>query len=367
MTKITFYHINYLTFNSFELFLLYYNQEYFKGKVVISNNIIILSSFGMILVVAGCQNNTPEIDMLVLTGEYVGQTVPGDSVELFGNGIISTGGSERDASFSPDGKEFYYSYVAPTNAHSVIMTTKMVEGVWTSPEVASFSGIHSDLEPFISPDGNSLYFASKRPLDGIGDEKDWDIWVVERIVNDWSEPINIGSPINTDGDEFYPSVTTDRTIYWTGEYEGGFGTEDIYRSKYYAGEYMEPENLGASVNSEKFDFNAFISPNEDYLLFSSFRRADTFGGGDIYLSKRNDDGSWSQAKNLGEKINSAGLDYCPLITPDGKYLLFSSNRRADMSSSDKKRSYKEINDMYNSAQNGLGDIYWVSSDVLALP
>ena len=55
----------------------------------------------------------------VLTGEYIGQAVPGDSVELFAPGFISTGGSERDASFSPDGKEFYYSYVAPTSAHSV--------------------------------------------------------------------------------------------------------------------------------------------------------------------------------------------------------------------------------------------------------
>jgi len=318
------------------------------------------------VILSGC-NSMEEKNVRVRTGEYFGQAVPGDSVELFAPGFISTGGSERDASFSPDGKEFYYSYVAPTSAHSVIMVTKLINGIWTSPEVASFSGRQSDLEPFVSPDGKRLFFASKRPLGGVGDEKDWDIWFVDRTEEGWSDAQNIGAPINSEGDEFYPSVTSDGSIYWTGEYEGGFGLEDIYRSKLVDGNYAKRENVGASINSEKYDFNPFVSPDGDLLLFSSFRREDTFGGGDIYLSLKNEDGSWSESKNLGERINSAGLDYCPVISPDGKHLIFSSNRKTDMSSQDKNRNYEEMHKVYDGPQNGLGDLYWVSADILELP
>ena len=80
---------------------------------MLNKNIMVLSLFVMILDMAGCRNNSGNIDALALTGEWVGQTVPGDSVELFANGFISTGGNERDASFPPDGKSYIIHSLLP--------------------------------------------------------------------------------------------------------------------------------------------------------------------------------------------------------------------------------------------------------------
>lgn len=289
------------------------------------------------------------------TGPYFGQTPP-DSVQIFAPGFISDQFGERDAAFTPDGQEFYFSLW--TGSFAVILCSKQENGKWTKPEPAPFSSGHSDIEPFITPDGSRLYFASNRPING-GERKDYDIWCVERRDDQWGEPQRLDSTVNSPGNEFYPTLTTDGTLYFTAQRNGGFGGEDIYRSEYVNDHFQEPENLGTAINSARGEFNALIAPDESFIIFSSFGRADGLGGGDLYISF-NKDGTWLPAENMGRSFNSSQLDYCPAITPDGACFLFTSRR----STVTFEKDVDDLKRQLTTAGNGNDDIYWSTSDFI---
>ncbi|HRH51389.1 MAG TPA: hypothetical protein PLP23_21730 [Panacibacter sp.] len=277
--------------------------------------------------------------------------------ELFGPGIFSTGLNERDMAISPDGKEYYYTIIAPRNAYSVILVRKLINGKWSEAAVAPFSGVSPDLEPAFSPDGKKLFFVSSRPLTGEGPDKDFNIWYMERTSAGWSIPKQVGSNINTEGDEYYPSVTNDGTLYFTANYDNSTVKDEIFKSKLINGEYQKPENLGEPINSKGYEFNAYIDPEEKFLIYTCYGREDDMGHGDLYISYRKENGEWQQPKNLGAAINSAnGLDYCPYISPDKKYFYFTSERVKENKRL-KPRSYKEVINNINNAGNALGDIY----------
>ena len=113
---------------------------------------------------------------------------------------------------------------------SVILYSQKINGKWTTPEVASFSGLYSDLEPAFSPDGSKLYFVSNRPLQQQGEKKDYDTWYVKKEKGQWQNPINPGSPVNSEQDEFYPSVTKNGNIYFTRAADGR--EEDIFLCRF---------------------------------------------------------------------------------------------------------------------------------------
>jgi Tol biopolymer transport system component len=151
---------------------------------------------------------------------------------------------------------------------------------------------------------------------------------VEKTDKRWSEPINIGPPINSKVDEYYVSLTKDGTIYFASNRPGGLGSFDIYRSQLVDGHYTKTENLGAAINTKYLEHDPFIAPDESYLLFTSVDRPRGFGTGDLYISSRRKDGTWSEAKNLGKTFNTSGYDFCPIVSPDGKYFFFT--RRGDI-------------------------------------
>src|SRR6185312_9495078 len=127
--------------------------------------------------------------------------------------------------------------------------------------------------------------------------------------------------------------------------------EDIMVCKFIDGKYNEAVSLPDSINSTGDEFNAFVDPDENYIIFSGYKRKDGYGNGDLYISKKNDKGEWQQAKNLGETINSTSLDYCPYITPDKKYFFFTSNRHAIKIPFDKKQNIKSLETVLHSPLN----------------
>ena len=284
--------------------------------------------------------------------------------ELFAPGIISNQYSQRDAGFTPDMKEFYYSMSSP--GFSVILVSKNINGKWSTPETVSFSGNYSDLEPFVTSDGKRLYFASNRPLKGTGEPKDFDIWYVDRTGNGWGTPVNLGDVINSEKDEFYPSLTGDGTIYFTAQRPDSHGDEDIYRSKLVDGKYSTPEDLDDSVNTKGGEFNSFIARDESYLMFTSMGWETGKGHGDIWICFRKNDGTWTKAMNMGESVNSPSFEFCPSVTPDGKFLFFTSNRKVADPYSNKKISYQDLLDQLNKPANGWLDIYKVDAGVIDL-
>lgn len=282
---------------------------------------------------------------------------------LFGGDAISTSLNERDFALSPDGTELYFTVSLPKfTLQTIVFCQKKKDGNWSPPEVVSFSGRYSDLEPTFSADGNTLYFASNRPVSG-DKLKDFDIWKVTRAGQAWGEPVNLGPVINSASNEFYPSVAKNGNIYFTATYDKGVGLEDIYLSEWKDGTYLSPVVLDTTINSKGYEFNAYVSPNEDYIIFTSYGRKDDLGGGDLYMSTKSK-GKWMTAKHL-TGLNSPQLDYCPYVSPDGKILFFTSERhQLPNSNSKEKATYQSIKEMTNFILNGSGNIYWVDFDVV---
>jgi Tol biopolymer transport system component len=280
--------------------------------------------------------------------------------ELFGESIISTNLYERDMALSPDGKEIFYTLQSPLGILSTIMYMRKTEsGQWSLPVVAPFSGHYSDMEPTFRPDGKAIYFVSNRPLTG-DSAKDFDIWIVEKNRQGWAKPVNLGSPVNTSENEFYPSIAASGNLYFTANYPRGKGKEDIYLAKWEHDHWSEPVSLDTGVNSALYEFNAFVSPEEDYIIFSSFGRKDDHGRGDLYISFKSADGSWKPAKNLA-LINSEKLDYCPFVSFDKKIFFFTSEKNSLKSFyGPDPADLKTLKESYTGIMNGEGNIYWIS-------
>lgn len=306
-------------------------------------------------------NNNSNVKTLP-QGDYFSQEA--DTVaQMFAEGIVSQQYQELNAVFSPDGKEFYYTLADPyRNFYVIMMYKRNADGGWEGPEVAPFSGQYADADPYITSDNKQLYFISKRPKTPESDPaKDFDIWMVNRIDNGWSEAIRLDTAINTPFNEFYVSATDDGSIFYSGQYKGGFGYGDIYEAKKVDGAY-QITNLGEAVNSPTGEGDPYVSPDGNMLIFMGWGRADDLGGGDLYISFKKD-GQWQKAKNLGPKINSSSFEYCPMMSPDGKYFFWTSYRSNSLDNPERYTYDQYINRLENT-DNGLGNVYWIKAEVL---
>ncbi|WPR76875.1 hypothetical protein [Algoriphagus sp. NG3] len=265
----------------------------------------------------------------------------------------------RDFSISADGDEAFFTIQSPFQEISQIaFITKEEDNKWSAPQLMPFSDSYMYLEPFLSPDGKRLFFVSDRPVSDLGVvKKDFDIWYVERDKKEefWSEPINLGMPVNSANDEFYPSVSENNNLYFTMDSSDGLGKDDIYFSRWENGAYAAPELLGENINSPGFEFNAFISRKENFLLFTKYNETGGFGSGDLYISKKGESGVWERATNLGEPINTKFMEYCPFYDEDNQILYFTSKRNEITSKN--FVDFADLQDFISNSHNGLSKIY----------
>jgi len=328
-----------------------------------------LACLSMTFFACGAQENSDGFP--ILTGEYLGQTPPGDTAELFAPGIVSTGLYTRDVAMTPDGDEIYFGVLVAGLA--AIMETKLVDGHWTKPEVAPFSrnSDYLNLEPHISPDGEHLYFLSTRPPEGVElaeeEVRAWahqNIWAMDRVDGGWGEPYNPGPSINTDAAEYFPSVTRDGTMYFTRGEEGGQGSY-IYRSRLVDGQYTEAERLGPNVNSTTSQYNAFIAPDESYIIVCSSLHEDGLGGDDYFIVFRDEDDSWSTPINMGDRVNTPRRgEFSPYVSPDGKYFFFMAARTGPAEPLPALIDADYLQGLHAGPQNGDVNIYWMDASFI---
>ena len=293
--------------------------------------------WALLILLSGGLNAQEEAHSALLKGPYLGQKPPGMNPEIFARGVISTFAQEGSCSFSADGNLFLF--VRAGAEIDGIMIMEQINGVWTEPHLAPFSVGDYDWDFVLAPGENRVYFASGRPLHAGGDPQPYhSIWQTELRQNTWSEPQLLPSVINSGSHDSFPSVTSNGTLYFFSRRAGGLGKSDLYRSKRSNGAYKKVENLGSPINTEYSDLDAFIDPEERYIIFAS-NRPGGYGEDDFYISFRDDD-SWTKPVNMGSKFNSPAHEYIPYVTPDKKYLFFTSNK------------------------SGNREIYWVDAQVI---
>ena len=279
---------------------------------------------------------------------------------LFGQGVITTADDEFGGTFTPDGTTCYFSKSVLRFYLDVICVSNFKQGQWQPPQVAPFSGRYRDFDPVLSPDGTQMVFTSNRPVKGKL-STDYDIWLVKKTATGaWSAPIHLDSTINSAYDEHFASIAASGTIYFSSNRPGalgGAGDADFYYSTLKNGHYESAVHLTDSVSTSAYELDCLIAPDESFLLMGAYGRSDGYGNYDLYISKK-ENGHWTPSTNLGPLINSAFRDYSPRLSPDGKYLFFTSEK--DFSVHKKPlASYQELETNLRSLLNGSGNIYQV--------
>jgi hypothetical protein len=217
------------------------------------------------------------------------------------------------------------------------------------------------IEPCITPDGKQFFFASDRPGPMEGDEGNFDIYVMDRQEGGWGEPRSVGSLINTGRGEFFPSVTEEGTLYFTRD--GGPGSSDIWRARWEDGRYLTPEKLPSPINKGSYQFNAFVAPDESYLILSMAGQKANLGSVDYYVVFRTGLSTWTEPINLGPKVNGKKAEgYSAYVTRDGKYFFFASARvRKDLFAPGDKLTAARLKELHNTGGNGTSTIYWMDA------
>lgn len=180
--------------------------------------------------------------------------------------------------------------------------------------------------PTITADGKTLYYVSNRP-GGVGGHDFWVTTKGDRLDTVFTEPYNLGAPVNTELNEGVSSIAADgQVIYFTAcNRNDGLGDCDLYEAELDGTEWVNVRNI-SEINSAYWDSQPSISSDGKTLYFIS-NRPGAMGGpddADIYYSTLQSDGRWSEPKNLGEPINTKKREDSPFIFPGGKVLYFAS-------------------------------------------
>ena len=267
-------------------------------------------------ILAFSSNSDGQDEFPLLEGPYLGQKPPGLIPEAFAPGIVSTEHHEWGSIFSPDMKEFYYSRRNNKSGKDSHFVFKSENNRWHESKVEPGVG------GSISPDGKTMFFANNYR---------------ERTDEGWSEFKSLGTAFKDI--DIMRLTTSSKGTYVFDEYakDGNFV---LRYSRLIDGVRETPKPLSKEINTGKQNVHPFIAPDESYILWDS-KRDDGYGGSDIYVSFRQENGAWGTAINLGDKVNTSTSQRGGYVTPDGKYLFFMSP-----------------------ASTGKGDMFWVDAQII---
>jgi len=222
--------------------------------------------------------------------------------KLFMPSVITKRGLRHfGSSFSKDGSQIVYT-ISDRVTPSKVVTQTYDNAGFSNPKPIINDTLHSFADASISLDGNTITLTSTLPQNGeIDNNSKNGIWQFHRKGENWVKPTFIDLEMDY---------------------------MDIFYSKLKNGAYKKPVKLPSHINTDKFEGDPYIDPEERFLIFAGFGREENYGRSDLYISFKTDKG-WSKAINLGKEINSHSYDGSPYVTADDKYLIFTSGRHPE--------------------------------------
>jgi len=282
---------------------------------------------------------------------------PSPDPELFAPGVISTPEDETAATLSPDGRTLLFSRAG------AIWESRLESGQWSTPQIAGFSGHQKDYYPSFAPDGSKVFFTSSDPnRAGDGATAPLGIWVAKRTRNGWGDREELPPAVNLEDREgaVYCSSSADGTLFFG---LGKPGVRHIMFSKLVGGEYGPSQSVGSRINTKAFQGYHAISPDGRFLIFTS-NRSGGLGGMDLYVSLI-ENGEWTEPRNLGAPVNTSADDSHASISADGRSLFFASNRTS-LDAPQTTRLYSKMKETLDGILGGNRNIYRVEIDALNL-
>ena len=279
-----------------------------------------------------------------------GFVAPDLEPELFAFDLVGGDGAEFALAVSPRADELFFTRARfqQGGVSFELLRSVFTNGRWSTPALAPFASEYGEAEAFFDSTGDRLFFYSSRPEAGSTEAvSPMNLLYVEREGASWSAPRMLGRPGALVQFTWSAALLDDQTLYFTARPHENPILADIYEVSIEGNSFGEPRTLGSTINTPEFTENEpAIAPDGSYLVFYSAGRPDNLsskGLGDLYISFRQEDGSWGESIHIDEPINSTAEENWPRISPDGRFLFFSSNRREGVD---------------------LPDLYWVRTSAL---
>jgi len=208
--------------------------------------------------------------------------------------------------FTPNGREVYWSFMDEPQG---LRYMAIENGAWSEPALAPFDQGGLGDSPFISSDGTKLLYLTYRSSNET-------IWQVEREDDGWSSSQKLPNEVNQNGAHWQASMADNGNLY--------FGSRgDIFFAEFVNGNYSQALDINSSINTpDAHEGSPFIAPDESYLIFD---RAPHSSYADLYITFRNEADGWDEPVSL-EALNSGLHDLYANVSPDGRFLIFLSNR-----------------------------------------
>ena len=190
---------------------------------------------------------------------------------------------------------------------------------WVGPKLIIGKPDYNAHDPYLSADEQRLYFITAAR--GSSDLA----YLPRQPDGSWGETVFLEAPVNSDGDDYYTSITSDGAVFLSSS-RGGQGF-DLYEAPLEggSGESGEAIRLSDAINTPAYEGDPFIDPGRRYLIFASSRKGG-LGRGDLYLSVAKEDGGWSDPIPFDERVNTKGHELCPQVSLDGSAFMFTSNQ-----------------------------------------
>ena len=255
-----------------------------------------------------------------LSGQLIGQSafdqyLGSNTPQLFADGIISINGVQWNNAIDAQGNIYLTKQLA-TRSELVFHEFNGSQYLPKKVIPLDTNAIHSDI--WVNSNGDHMMFMSTLKSDN---NDGFNLWESKRTNGEWSKPTEIHKSTSGDGGEAYPWLTDSGNLYFSVARDNSRNS-DVYVLK--NGE-NEAQKLPAEINSDAFEGDAFVSSDESFMIFAAFDRPEGLGLSELFISFKTD-GGWTTAKWMGSEINSEGYDGSPVISPDGRFLLFTSSR-----------------------------------------